>query len=56
MSERICMWAAWHLPRMVVKWAFYRVLSNATTGEWAEQVVPDVTWQQAAKRWEGRKR
>lgn len=43
---------AWLLPRSVVKWAFYRVLGEACGSKYPHQVVPELTWQQAADRWE----
>ena len=52
MSERICIWIAWRLPRGVVKWTFYRVLANATSGQHSNQDAVALTWQQAADRWE----
>jgi len=50
--ERLAKWIAWKLPREVVKWAYYRVLANATQGKWANQEVPTLTWQDASDRWE----
>lgn len=50
-KENLIRWVAWKLPREVVKWCFYRVLAHATTGKYSGQVVPELTWQQAADRW-----
>ena len=52
--EKTWMFVAWYLlPKRVVMWCFYRVLANATTGKWSSQIVPDLTWQDAADRWPG---
>ena len=47
--ERLARWIAWKLPREVVKWAYYRVLANATQGKWSSKDVP--SWKEAADRW-----
>jgi hypothetical protein len=52
MKEKLCKKIAWILPRSIVKWCYFRVLAHATQGKWSKQVVPDLTWQQAADRWE----
>lgn len=31
--DRRAMWIAWHLPRIVVKWAFVRVYAFALNGQ-----------------------
>jgi hypothetical protein len=51
-KEQLIRKIAWALPHEVVKWAFYRVLANATTGKYENQVVPELTWQDAIDRWE----
>lgn len=50
-SDRFYRWLAWKLPRCLVKWAFYRVVANATQGEHSGQVVPDLTAMDAGQRW-----
>ena len=52
MMDRIAMWIAWHLPRRVVKWAAYRVAAEATTGAYSRQIVPELTFMDAVRRWE----
>ncbi len=55
-KEKIILYIAWHLPKSIVKWAYYRVLAHATTGKYSTQEVPLLTWQQAADRWENNMR
>lgn len=42
----------WKLPRSVVYWSAIRVMANATTGEYRNQIVPDLTAMDALERWE----
>lgn len=42
---------AWRLPNRLVMWAGFRIISNATTGRWSNQVVPDLGAMEAMKRW-----
>ena len=51
MPERIARKAAWLLPRSIAYWAAIRVGAEATTGEWSSQVVPELTFMDAIKRW-----
>lgn len=44
-------WLAWRLPRGLVKWCGYRIGANATTGPWSGQVVPELLFTDALKRW-----
>lgn len=43
----------WRLPRSIVMWSTIRVISNATTGPYANQVVPELTAMEALRRWDG---
>ena len=43
---------AWKLPKSLVYWAAIRLMSNATTGRYSNQVVPDLGAVDALKRWE----
>ena len=52
MIEKIWMWIAWHLPRTLVMWCAVRVGSHATTGQYSSQVVPDLSFMDALKRWD----
>lgn len=50
--ERLEMKLAWLLPRRIAMWAAVRVAAHATTGKYANQVVPELTAMDALKRWE----
>jgi hypothetical protein len=52
MRERIWQFIAWHLPHRLVTWCFIRVAAHATIGEYSDQVVPELTAQDALQRWE----
>lgn len=51
-NERVLLWFVWKLPREVVKWSAIRVMANATTGEYSNQIVPDLTAMDALQRWD----
>lgn len=52
MKEKILTWIVWHLPKKLVMWCAVRVGVHATTGDYSNQVVPDLTFMDALKRWE----
>ena len=39
------------LPKKLVYWASIRLMSNATTGEYSNQSVPELTAIDALRRW-----
>jgi hypothetical protein len=41
----------WRLPKRLVMWAAIRVVAHATTGEYSNQIVPELTAIDALKRW-----
>ena len=49
-KEKIVMWVAWHLPRTLAMWAYYRVLAHATTGKYGKTLVTDLTAMDAIDR------
>lgn len=49
--DKLCMWIAWHLPKRVVMWAYYRIAAFATQGEWGNEHPDDVTIMTAVDRW-----
>ena len=51
MKERILMWIAWRMPRSLAYWCAIRLGAHATQGQWGDQVVPDLTFMDALKRW-----
>lgn len=49
--ERALVAIAWHLPKSVAMWAYIRVGAHATTGEYSNTVVPEITMMEALERW-----
>jgi len=39
------------LPKIIVYWCVIRVIAHATTGRYADQIVPELTAIDALKRW-----
>jgi len=52
MTDNLYHWIARHLPRRLVYWAAIVVGAHATTGKHSDQVVPDLLFTDALKRWE----
>jgi hypothetical protein len=50
--DKFYQWVAWRLPKGLVKWCAIRVTAAATTGEYSDTVVPELTAMDALKRWE----
>ncbi|WP_439357826.1 hypothetical protein [Bradyrhizobium sp. DASA03007] len=51
MLDAISMKVAWLLPRSIVYWAAIRLGCNATQGQYSDQVVPELNFVEALKRW-----
>ena len=52
-KEKLQMFIVWHcLPKSIVYWSAIRVGANATQGDYSNQVVPDLLFIDALKRWE----
>lgn len=54
LKEKMLMKFVWMLPRRVVYWCAIRVAAHATTGKYADEVVPDIPFMEALKRWDNR--
>ena len=52
MKEKFLIWLAWHMPKSLVYWCAIRLGANATQGEYSNQIVPDLNFADALKRWE----
>jgi hypothetical protein len=52
MTEKIIIWIANNLPKRIVYFAAIRLGVNATTGEFSDQIVPELYFMDALKRWE----
>ena len=50
--ERFMVFLVWKLPKELVYWSAIRVSAHATTGQYSDQVVPELTVCDALKRWE----
>lgn len=51
MIDKIAMKLAWLMPKRVVFWCAIRLGCNATQGKYSNQVVPDLAFMDALKRW-----
>jgi hypothetical protein len=52
LQERFWVWMAWHLPRVLVKWCFYRVFAHATQGKYADTPAGSITAMDAGECWD----
>lgn len=50
--ERMLRWFVWHLPRKLVYQCAIRVIAHASTGQYSDQVVPELTAMDALERWD----
>jgi len=51
-SERMLMWIAWHLPKRLVVWCYYRVHGFATGGRYSTLHPDEVNWRMAITAFE----
>ena len=51
-KEKLLIFIAWKLPKSIVYWCSIRLGVNATQGNYSNQVVPDLLFMDALKRWE----
>lgn len=51
MREKFWTWLAWKMPRRLVYWCSIRLGAHATTGEFGNTVVPELTFVDALERW-----
>lgn len=51
-KERLLLWIVGRLPRELCARAAIRVIAHATTGQWGNQVVPELKAMDALKRWD----
>lgn len=52
-KERLAAWIANHVPRWLAYRCAIRVGVEATTGQWSHQIVPELYFFDALKRWDG---
>jgi hypothetical protein len=53
-AGKLFRWFVWHLPKRLVYQCAIRVIAHATTGQYANQIVPDLTAMDALERWDKR--
>jgi len=51
-KEKLCRFVANILPRSIVYFCTIRLGVDATTGKYSNQVVPELTFMDALKRWD----
>jgi hypothetical protein len=51
-AEKLMLWFVWKLPRKLVMWSYIRVAAHATTGQFGNTVVPEITMMDALQRWD----
>lgn len=52
MLDKLAMKFAWMLPRRVAMWCAIRIGAHATTGKYGGQIVPELGFMDAVKRWD----
>ena len=50
--EKLCISLAWRLPKRLVYWCAIRVNAHATTGQYSNQIMGDLTIEDSMKRWD----
>lgn len=50
-KEKLLIWFVYKLPKSWAYWSTIRVGAHATTGAYSNQVVPDLLFMDALKRW-----
>ncbi len=51
-KQRVIMSIVWHLPRWLIYWCAIRLIADATTGKYSNQITPELTALDALRRWE----
>ena len=52
LKEKFMFWLAWQMPKSLVYFCGIRLGAYATTNQYADTVVPELTLIDALKRWE----
>jgi len=50
-KETVRMKIAWALPKWIVYWASIRMIAHATSGDYDDTAVPELTAMDAIDRW-----
>ncbi len=51
LKEKFMLKLVWLLPKNLVYWCAIRLIANATTGKYGNQIVPELSAIEALKRW-----
>ena len=51
MRTKVALWFVGLLPHWVVYWCGIKLASHATTGEYSDQIVPELGMMDALRRW-----
>ena len=51
-KEKLVTKLVWALTKSIVYWCAIRLIANATTGKYSNQIVPELKAMDALKRWE----
>lgn len=51
-TERVLLWFVSKLPRTLCSRVATRVIAHGTTGQWSNQIVPELTAMDALQRWD----
>ena len=51
-TGKMLLWFVWRLPKRVVYWCGIRMCAHATTGEYSNTVVPDLSMMDMVERCE----
>ena len=49
--DKFWLWLVRRLPDKLIYWACIHMAAYATSGEYSNQEVPSLTWDQMCKRW-----
>jgi hypothetical protein len=49
--DSVLRWIVWRLPKRFIMWSYIRVVAHATTGEYGDTIVVELTAMDALKRW-----
>ena len=50
--DKLLRWVAYRLPKRLVEWSTIRLIAHATSGQFSNTVVPELTAMEALIRWE----
>lgn len=51
-KENVIRKFVWKLPRYLIMWCYIRVVAHATTGNFGNTIVPEISAMDVLKRWD----